>query len=480
MSAKLANSVSLGTGHHEDIDMRLSIDRFIRHKQALALALLLPASMAHADTWFPRNGGAAGSAGDHLGSSIAMSTTGIGGPTAEAANRVYVGLPYASDGTLAECGSVQVYVRDPASSYGWKYSATLYAKVRQAGAHFGASLAADSQHLIVGAPDFDANGGAIADAGRIEFYQVYGQDTPLNIIYGGGIGEFESGANFGNALAVQGGKLAVAKVHSQNGNGCVLGYIFNTTSQQWELPPGISTYACGSTGAELGASVAIQSTGTSSFLLVAGAPGETQNGNLLAGAAHVLFPNPNAATGQDWLEVGTLAADNPGAFEFFGTSVGIDNSFVYVGATGRDNGVGRVGSVTIFKPASIIGYDYLSEYFPGAPATIGGHCGASLSVDAKNSQFIVGCPDSDGVQSKEGNARLYKMFTFLGQPVWLESLLGYGNTFHSGGDSLGASVALFDKEAFVGAPNFHFSGQSGNGTWKAFLPDKIFADGFGP
>ncbi|MBS0486385.1 MAG: hypothetical protein JSS13_03515, partial [Proteobacteria bacterium] len=98
----------------------------------------------------------------------------------------------------------------------------------------------------------------------------------------------------------------------------------------------------------------------------------------------------------------------------------------------------------------------------------------------KNSQFIVGCPDSDGVQSKEGNARLYKMFTFLGQPVWLESLLGYGNTFHSGGDSLGASVALFDKEAFVGAPNFHFSGQSGNGTWKAFLPDKIFADGFGP
>lgn len=452
------------------------------HELRLAFAaLLLLGGTARADTWLPRIGGPAGIQGDHLGTSLAVSTTGIGGPTAETVNRVYVGLPYASDGTLAECGAVQMFVRDPSSSYGWKYSGTLYASVRQAGAHFGASLAADSQHLIVGAPDFDANSGAGVDSGRIEFYQVYGSDTPLNVIYGGGITETEGGSSFGNALAVESGKLAVAKVHSQNGDGCVLGYIYNTGTHNWELPPGISTYACGSNGEQLGASVAIHSTGTNSFLLVAGSPGETQNGNLLAGGAHVLFPNPNAATGTDWLEVGTLAADNPGTFDFFGTSVGIDANYVYVGATGRDNGAGRVGSVTIFKPASIIGYDYLSEYFPGAPATIGGHCGASLSVDQKNAQFILGCPDSDDAYyAGAGTARAYRQFTFLGQPVWLESVLSFGTQFHNAGDSLGRSVALFDNEAFAGAPNFHFTGQSGNGIWKAFVPDKIFNDGFGP
>lgn len=450
-----------------------------KHRHAIVPLLILVGGVAHADSWIPRIGAWAGKIGDQMGSSIAVSTTGVGGPTAEAVNRLYVGLPYASDGTYPECGAVHVFVRAPGGSTGWKLAEVLFSQQRQAGAHFGASLAADSQHLIVGAPDHDSNNGASVDAGRIEFYQVYGADVPLNITYGSAITEDEGGSNFGSALALDAGKLAVAKVHSQNGKGCVLGYIYNTATHQWELPPGISTYACGSEGAALGSSVAIHSTGSDSFLMVAGAPGETQDGKLLAGGAHVFTPNPNTDVG-GWVEVGTVQANNPDAFDAFGTSVGIDANYLYVGATGRDNGAGRVGSATIFKPAFLLGYNYLSEYFPLAPATIGGRCGASLSVDAKNSQFIVGCPDSDGAEPKEGNARIYTMFMFLGQPVWLESLLSYGNIFHNSGDSFGASVALFDKEAFVGAPKYHLPGSASNGLFRAFVPDKLFADGFEP
>jgi hypothetical protein len=209
--------------------------------------------------------------------------------------------------------------------------------------------------------------------------------------------------------------------------------------------------------------------------MVAGAPAATQNGHALAGAAHVYFPNNGKL-----FEVGTLAAQNPApAFlDVFGASVGIDANYVYVGGTGRDNGTARTGSVTIFKPASIIGYNYLAEYFPGTPATDGGHCGASLNVDAVNSQFILGCPGSGGLVAGEGTARVYRQFSFLGNIVWLESVLSFGDLPH-GADALGTSVDIFGDHAFAGAPNHNFSSFIGNGAFKEFVPDKIFQDGFG-
>jgi hypothetical protein len=67
------------------------------------------------------------------------------------------------------------------------------------------------------------------------------------------------------------------------------------------------------------------------------------------------------------IEIGTLAAPNPAFLDVFGSSVGVDANYVYVGATGRDNGAGRVGSVTIFKPALLAGYQL--QAFVGARTT---------------------------------------------------------------------------------------------------------------
>lgn len=431
----------------------------------LVLALLLPVGIAHADTWFPLAQGYYGVPGAKLGSSIAVGV-GLDGQGHHVANRVYVGQPYASDGTLAECGSVQVY--SPGAG-GWVPSATLYASSRQAGAHFGASLAYGSGHLVVGAPDYAVNGN---NRGYAEFLFDNGAGTPAIVSKTAIVG---TGGSYGRAVAVNNTMAAVGRPDASGG--CVDTFRFQIFSQTWSGFPAANYEACDNNlGAELGASVAIQQTASDGFVLVAGAPGE----NSLAGAAHVYIPNPNTAIG-DLLDIATLNADNPGSFDFFGTSVGIDNQYIYVGATGRDNGAGRVGSVTIFKPGAEFGYDNLAEYFPGAPATLGGHCGASLSVDAFNSQFILGCPDSDDVYyAKAGSARVFRQFTFLGQPVWLESVLGYGTQAHGASFSLGTSAAIVGDQAFAGAPNAHFTGQTGNGAWKAFLPDAIFKDGFGP
>lgn len=448
--------------------MRRLTDR--KHRLGLAVLPLLLAGIAHADTWFPLSQQWLGQNGYSLGSSIAVGV-GVDAQGRTVANRVYVGQPYASDGTLTECGSVQVYV--PGAG-GWVPSMTLYASSRQAGAHFGASLAYGSGHLVVGAPDYTINNGS--NAGYAEFLFDNGASVPAIVSKRAIVG---TGGSFGNAVAVNVDMAAVARVNSVNG--CVSTFHFDIGTQTWNNLPSVNDIVCSSnSGAAFGSSVAILRTGSSSFLLVAGAPGETQNANALAGAAHVYIPNPDTGTG-GFVEVGTLAADNPTAFDFFGTSVGIDNQYIYVGATGRDNGAGRVGSVTIFKPASIIGYDYLSEYFPGPPATVGGHCGASLSVDAANSQFILGCPDSDDIYyTKAGTARVFRQISFLGQPVWLESVLSYGTQPHGANFSLGRSVAIVGNQAFAGAPNAHVTGQTGNGAWKAFQPDQLFKDGFGP
>jgi hypothetical protein len=344
----------------------------------------------------------------------------------------------------------------------------------QAGAHFGASIAYSSGHLVVGSPDYDDAGGAGAGAGRVDFFYDSAA-MPVAITSRGFV--TSSGGNLGGAVTVDGNMAAAGKVNAGSGAGCVSGYHFDTATQAWHNLPAVQDIVCGASGAALGASVAIRQLDETSYLLVAGAPGESQDGHLLAGRAHVYLPNPNTTTG-GLLEVGTLAADAPGAFDIFGTSVGIDENFVYVGATGRDSGAGRVGSVTIFKPAQILGWDYLTELFPSAPATVGGLCGASLFVDPDYAQFILGCPNSTGTVAHEGTARVYRQYEFLGQPIWLDSVLGFGNQLH-GGDDLGRSVAMSGDHAFVGAPNVDFPPpQTGNGGWKTFVRDVIFDDGF--
>lgn len=427
---------------------------------APALILLLPSLSVHADTWFPLSQGYFGVPGAHLGSSIAIR---VGAN--DVVDRVYVGQPDTTDGTYADCGSVQVYVPQAG---GWKYSATLFATQRQAGAHFGASLASSSGHLLVGAPDYAVGGNS---AGYAEFFHDTGTDAAASLVSTRTI--VGTGGGFGSAVAIDSQMAAVTRPSASGG--CVETFRYNVLAQTWNSFPASSNEMCSSSpGISLGASAAILQNGASSFVLVAGAPGE----NTLAGTAHVIVPNA-AVTGL--LDYQTLEANGAASFEFFGTSVGIDVDYIYVGATGRDNGAGRVGSVAIFNHGAMGGYNYLDEYFPAAPATVGGHCGASLGVDAAHSQFILGCPDSDDAfYAKAGTARVYRKILFLGSPVWLDSVLGFGSQPHNAGDSLGDGVAIFGDQAFAGAPNAHFTGQTGNGAWKAFLPDRVFRSGFEP
>jgi len=433
----------------------------------LTLGTLLPKS-GHAEPWVPRHDVFLGESAAQLGSSMVVNVVLDNGSRRVA--RLYVGAPNATKDGLLQAGAVYIY--NPAPQ-GWLLANTLYASMPQAGAHFGATLAFGTGQLAVGAPDF-ASGGA--GAGRVEFFTDNGLPPAvlaLSAAISGGAGQ-----HYGRALAMDGDMLAISYLPSSDA-GCVTSYRYSPAVPHLRPLPAIHNFICGVAGAKLGASMAIRRTGDADFVLVAGAPGESRNGNALAGAAHVYAPNPDVVTG-GLIDIGTLAAPDPAFLDVFGTSVGVDSNYVYVGATGRDNGAGRVGSVTIFKPAAVFGYDLVNEYFP-EDADIGGHCGASLSVDTyNNDRFIVGCPDSSGVFVDDGKAYVFEKTSFLGQPVWVPSSLTTGLLSH-GADHLGSSVAIFGVQAFVGARTTDAVGPPtvDNGGWWEFGPDAaLFEDGF--
>lgn len=421
---------------------------------------------AGAEPWAPKNSAFLGTNGSQLGTTMVIRVAVGDGPPR--VTHVFVGAPYATKDGLAEAGAVHVYKPDP---QGWQLANTLYANVPQAGAHFGAALADGSGQIAIGAPDFASGGSTL---GRVEFYnEVVAASTWVMTAFING----SPGQRLGRELAFDGDMLAIGWA-SSNDRGCVGTYQWNPAVPRLRPLPVIGNSLCGVTGAELGSALAIRRTGNQTFLLVAGAPGESQNGNALAGAAHVYISNSDVGTG-GLIEVGTLAASNPAFLDVFGTSVGIDANYVYVGGTGRDNGVGRVGSVTIFKPEIIIGYQLVDEYFPVEDFAIGGHCAASLMVDPYNNQFIVGCPDGSHTFVDDGSARVFRKSLILGQPVWTESLLTTG-LLGTGPDHLGSSVALFDNQAFVGAKTMNAVGpDTNNGGWWEFGPEgSDFADGF--
>ena len=438
------------------------------HSRWLCLLTLAAAcTCACAATWDPELSLYGGAAGSHFGQSIAADFNANGTLRA-----LYVGAPNATvDG---HTGAGEVYVLSPIG--GWHIWTTITEDdgfgVAETNAHFGAAVAAHHGAIVVGAPDedFDATH---ADAGSVHvFRDTMSGPEPDIVPYT----HFKSttptaGNHFGAAVAVDGyglesgsgGSFIVAGAPDAYGEGCAYAYHTQTGSGSTE---GI---VCGAAGDKLGASVAVHALSASYFIMVAGSPAVTQNGNALAGQATVYVPNNG-----NLLQIDTLIAKNPGFLDAFGASVAVDGSRIYVGGTGRQKpGIGRTGSVTLFKPASIIGYDFDVELFPATGAAPGDLCGAAINLNPlRADQFALGCPGSDGLVVDEGFVRVFTLGSLVGSPFWFQDRLDMSDAPH-GGDDMGRSVAIAGLYVYAGAPQ-----AGGKGAVRVFVVDEIFKDGF--
>lgn len=424
----------------------MAIHCLIRSVALVALSAI-SISYAHADYWIPFGQYDFGNSGDREGTAIAA----FGG-------YVYVGVPNANVNGLAQAGLVLVFKSSPGGVT--PVDSLVSINGPQAGAHFGASVAARDGNILVGGPDYTDTLDSFANAGEIDFFSNNaGTLATRNSRTGAANQHLGSSVAITSHYAGAGGKVL------STDNGCVFTWHLDSSSNSW-VPFPANNVVCGSNGEQLGDSIALYEEPTY-FVMAAGAPAAT-NVNSLAGLVHVYVSGASPLS-----EVGTFGAQNPAFLDAFGSSVGVDANYFYFGAPGRDNGSGRVGSVTIYSRAG----SYINEYFPGPPATIGGDCGASLNVDTVLSGFVLGCPHSDGLVTGEGTARVYRPTVFLGSTVWVESLLSFYDLPH-GADALGTSVAIDGNHAFGGAPDLSTNGGTDNGGFKEFEPDDIFKNGF--
>jgi len=422
----------------------------------------------------------AGTGNVHFGTAVAVDRNVDGSLRA-----LYVGAPGASVryNNVDYPGAGKVYVLSPIG--GWHVNTTLSAAsgfiAVQNDAHFGAAVAVHNGLIVIGAPDEDFDAGH-PDVGAVRIFRDIASASPgvepsiqSYTYYKGGA----SSANFhfGDSVDVDGygmdaqngGSIVVAGAPNANGTGCAYAYRLSSGGGDTE---GV---VCGAnSGDALGASVAVHVFNSTLFVMVAGAPGVTQGAAALAGEVTVYIPQNGNLT-----KIDTLTANAPAFLDAFGTAVGVDANRVYVGATGRvKNGVGHTGSVSVFKPASIIGYDFDVELFPGSGAAAGDLCGASVYVDPTSvDRFAIGCPGSDGLVADEGFVRVFKLGSLLGNPYWFQDLLDMADLPH-GADDLSRGFVFFGDHVYAGAPLADDAVGTNNGAVRIFATDHIFADGY--
>jgi hypothetical protein len=426
----------------------------------------------------------------HHGQSIAVNRRPDG-----TVHALYVGVPNATvtsmGNPVAQAGIVVVFRRNNGQ---WQYGGYLTSlQGPSANAHFGAAVAVKNGSIIVGEPDYDAPGQV--DAGRVVIFQDVNWNGQLTPVFAGMFTREGTSANgrLGASVAVSGsgidsnvgdvpgdGSWFTAGAPGANGTGCLFFDHLDHDVRGAGDHQDMGSVCAPGAGDALGASVAINSLGVDSALVLAGAPGTIQNGNATAGAARAYV----RANG-NWLLIDTLTANNPAIFDFFGTSVAIDevSGHVYVGGTGRDlAGVGRTGSVTRFAPAFLLGYDFDRELFPTAPRAPGDLCGATVNVDlGGDAGFIMGCPSADGSVANQGAVRVYRPFNFMGSELWLNQLVQLVDEPHAA-DDFGRSAILVDDRLYAGAPLY----DDGVGTYtgavfefaNGLVIDAMFSNGF--
>ena len=451
----------------------------VRYRFILLLAALVVTAPAAATWQYEQTLAAAnlatGTSGIAFGAAIAADVRADGRVRA-----LYVGVPNAtvSSGGTDHPGAGEVHVYSP--NGGWHLATKLTATggFLQAGAHFGAALAVNEGVLAVGLPDYDYTGHS--NGGAVQVFRDTTRDqpgdadpmmqacSPCHRVSQG------DNVHLGSAVAVAGSTLengawiATGSPGEQGGNGCVrIDYHAGSTHNYGGA-------ACSAVPANLGASLALYSNSDSFYVLVAGAPGVQQGTQALAGEAHVYVPIDGVIAKLD-----TLQAPDPAFLDAFGGAVAMDATHIYVGGAGRTkSGVGRTGSVSVFRPSGLIGWSFDLEMFPGVGAAAGDLCGASLSARrALDGRVAMGCPGHDGIVANEGAVRLMQEFDLLGSPIWSQDRLDMADLPH-GADDLGRDVALVGERVFAGAPARDDAVGLNNGAVRVFAIDRIFKDGF--
>ena len=305
-----------------------------------------------------------GAAGDNFGFSVAVS-----------GSTIVVGTPTDHIGGNIEQGSAYVFNRQGES---WVETQKLTASDGAAGDAFGVSVAISGSTIVVGTPSDDM-GGNIDQGSAYVFNRDGGSWVETQKLTASDGATFD---NFGFSVTVSGSTIVVGALFDNIGGNIDQGsaYVFHRQGGSWVEAQKL-TASDGATGDDFGSSVAF-----SGSTIVVGARFD-DIGNVNQGSAYVFHRQ-----GGSWVETQKLTASDGAAFDLFGSSVAFSGSTIVVGVPFDDIG-GNIdqGSAYVFSRQG--GSWVETQKLTASDAAAGDFFGVSVAVSG--SMVFVGAPFVD-------------------------------------------------------------------------------------
>jgi hypothetical protein len=333
-------------------------------------------------------------AGDRMGDAVAAGTTAAGEPY------LVIGVPGESLGTAAKAGSA-FYLRGKTNIAIHQDKTDVPGGV-QADDGFGAAVAADANHIAIGAPNESISDAA---AGNLVVFShtlhadghpqpLFGLDQDLATVSGGA----EAGDEFGYALTLTeyrpagtatakesvlaigspGETMTVGTADVQDAGRVVVGRVtaagaWDESRQLWQGTNDDEVSGTAEAGDRMGEALTAINTNPraesspATMRLAVGTPGEALGTTENAGAVHTFSLVAAAGANDRWLEAGDGDGipGTPGANQYLGRSIHYTTTHLYVGmpygpglgalyALPMSNTVigGTVAPVTTYKPGA--------------------------------------------------------------------------------------------------------------------------------
>ncbi|MEM1413495.1 MAG: hypothetical protein AAGH15_01275 [Myxococcota bacterium] len=270
----------------------------------------------------------------------------FGDAVALSGNYLAIGAPLDNQPGAVRSGSVYVYERDPGN--GWQLASTLASPFpNQAWEAFGVEVAidADTERMVVGAVDRDQ--GTSTDAGAAFVFErgATGSWTLTQAL----AAPAPTGSDkFGNAIALDGGTIAVAALRREVGRNVDAGsvFVFEQSTRGFALAQTVSAGDPG-TNAIFGTDLALEELPGGARRLVVGAESVDRVGAANTGAVYV-FDAPAAGL---FAEVAKLEAADGAADDILGSSVALSGTRILAGAPGADGDAPNAGAAYVFELA---------------------------------------------------------------------------------------------------------------------------------
>ncbi len=282
---------------------------------------------------------------------------------------------------------------------------------------YGTAVAIDGDLAVVGAENVASGRGA-----AFVYRRVAGTWTQSVVLTPGEALE----AQFGNAVSIQGGRIAVGAVTYQQTGAA---YVFDFIDGEW-----IQTARLVADEVQahdrFGYSLALDGD-----RLLVGADFHAPGGSVAQGAAFLF-----ALEGGEWKEQATLVGSESQSTDNFGVSVGLSGDWAFVGAF--NHGEGREGAVFVFRYAD----GQWSQFDRLMPSTLEPGDSFGLSLDVEGDYAVVGAVNAYGNDVGSG---LAYAFHWDGS-AWLGDGILKAEDGKSA-DQFGFTVALAGRRIAVGA-----------------------------